>query len=148
MLQPPADSLGANHSIMTTFNLSAPYVEALDAQSLDRLATYFYRHARLDPLLAQLFANVPGDHLKHVADFISDVLADLYERGETQDWDPHLLARHLGCYVTLAQRRRWMDLLLESADAVGLPQYPAFRSALGDYLEWGSRLALRDSLMC
>ena len=133
---------------MTNVNLFAPYVEALDTRSLDRLATHFYTRARLDPLLAPLFAKVPGDHLKHVADFISDVLADLYERGEAGDRDQHLLARHLGCYVTLAQRRRWMDLLLESADAVGLPEYPTFRSALGDYLEWGSRLAMRDALMC
>jgi hemoglobin len=38
-----------------------------------------------------------------------------------------------------------MTLLLESADAVGLPNDPEFRSALVSYIEWGSRLAVINS---
>jgi hemoglobin len=41
-------------------------------------------------------------------------------------------------------RKRWMTVLLESADAVGLPD-PEFRSALVSYIEWGSRLAVINS---
>ncbi len=43
------------------------------------------------------------------------------------------------------QRRRWMTLLLETADEIGLPSDPEFRSALVAYLEWGSRLAVINS---
>jgi hemoglobin len=39
-----------------------------------------------------------------------------------------------------------MTLLLESADAVGLPDDPEFRSALVSYIEWGSRLSGCDEL--
>jgi len=38
-----------------------------------------------------------------------------------------------------------MTMLLESADAVGLPDDPEFRSALVSYIEWGSRLAVINS---
>jgi hemoglobin len=36
-------------------------------------------------------------------------------------------------------------LLLETADELGLPDDPEFRSALVGYLEWGSRLAVNNS---
>ena len=36
-------------------------------------------------------------------------------------------------------------MLLESADAVGLPADPEFRAAFVGYLEWGSRLAVLNS---
>jgi hemoglobin len=38
-----------------------------------------------------------------------------------------------------------MSLLLETADDLGLPDDPEFRSALVGYLEWGSRLAVLNS---
>jgi hemoglobin len=36
-------------------------------------------------------------------------------------------------------------LLAETADEVGLPDDPEFRSAFVAYLEWGSRIALANS---
>ncbi|MGP4018297.1 hypothetical protein [Saccharopolyspora sp. 5N708] len=33
-------------------------------------------------------------------------------------------------------------MLLDTADEVGLPDDPEFRSAFAAYLEWGSRMAL------
>jgi hemoglobin len=56
-----------------------------------------------------------------------------------------MLGRHLRWHLTREQRQRWMALLLESADAVGLPSDPEFRSAFVAYLEWGTRLAVIDS---
>jgi hemoglobin len=38
-----------------------------------------------------------------------------------------------------------MNLLLETADDLKLPDDPEFRSALVGYLEWGSRLAVQNS---
>jgi hemoglobin len=38
-----------------------------------------------------------------------------------------------------------MDLLLDCADEVGVPDDPEFRSALVGYLEWGTRLAVLNS---
>ena len=56
-----------------------------------------------------------------------------------------MVARHLGRHLTQEQRVRWMQRLFESADAVGLPSDPEFRSALVAYFEWGSRLAVINS---
>jgi hemoglobin len=56
-----------------------------------------------------------------------------------------MISQHLNRHLTQEQRRRWLELLLASADATGLPDDPEFRSALVAYLEWGSRLAVLNS---
>ena len=43
------------------------------------------------------------------------------------------------------QRARWMTLLLECADEIGVPSDPEFRSAFVASLEWGTRLAVINS---
>src|SRR5438046_1758035 len=56
-----------------------------------------------------------------------------------------MISRHLDRHLTQPQRTQWVRLLLETADEVGLPDDPEFRSALVAYLEWGSRLAVLNS---
>jgi hemoglobin len=56
-----------------------------------------------------------------------------------------MIKAHLERQLTESQRRRWFDLLLSTADEVGLPADPEFRSAMVGYLEWGSRLAVVNS---
>lgn len=52
-----------------------------------------------------------------------------------------MLRRHLNRNITEAQRRRWIELLVDAADAVGLPDDAEFRAAFMGYIEWGTRLA-------
>jgi len=56
-----------------------------------------------------------------------------------------MVAKHLGRHLTNEQRKRWMTLLLDTADELNLPDDPEFRSSLVGYLEWGSRLATVNS---
>ena len=56
-----------------------------------------------------------------------------------------MVAKHLNRHLTEQQRKRWIALLLETADARGLPSDPEFRSALVGYLEWGTRIAVINS---
>jgi hemoglobin len=56
-----------------------------------------------------------------------------------------MVQQHLGRHLTQDKRRRWVALLLETADELGMPDDPEFRSALVGYLEWGSRLAVINS---
>ncbi|MGC7096681.1 hypothetical protein ACPZ19_18550 [Amycolatopsis lurida] len=46
-----------------------------------------------------------------------------------------MVGRHLGRALTERQRRRWVTLLMDTADEVGLPADPEFRSAFAAYLE-------------
>jgi hemoglobin len=45
----------------------------------------------------------------------------------------------------LKGERRWVALLLEAADEVGLQDDAEFRASFVGYLEWGSRLAVINS---
>lgn len=56
-----------------------------------------------------------------------------------------MVRKHLSKQLTEAERKHWMNLLLDTADEVGVPTDPEFRAALVGYLEWGSRLAVLNS---
>jgi hemoglobin len=88
---------------------------------------------------------MPSDHPRHVAMFIAEVFGGPASYSAERGGHPHMIAEHLGRHLTQEQRRRWLELLLASADAVGIPDDPEFRSALVAYLEWGSRLAVLNS---
>jgi len=112
---------------------------------LNQLTEKFYERVLVDELLRPLFGEMPADHPRHVADFIGEVMGG--EAGYTASRGGHatMLQHHFGRNISEEQRRRWVTLLLDTADEVGLPADPEFRSALAAYLEWGSRLAVINS---
>ena len=132
---------------MADANDSTPtlYEWAGGMAALEKLTAHFYERVHRDPLLEPVFASMPGDHPKHVAQFIAEVFGGPTSYSGARGGHPHMVSRHLGRHLTDEQRKRWLTLLLESADAVGLPDDPEFRSALVAYLEWGSRLAVLNS---
>src|SRR6185295_10284619 len=111
-------------------------------EPLNRLTTRFYEHVKDDPRLAPVFAHMGADHPSHVAAFLAEVLGGPTAYSEQRGGHPHMIQRHLHRHLTQEQRRRWVSLLLETADELSLPDDPEFRSALAGYLEWGSRLAV------
>ena len=115
------------------------------AGALSRLTGAFYAHVREDPLLAPLFAQMSPRHPEYVALWLGEVLGGPPAYSEQRGGYPHMLSRHLGRALTEQQRARWVRLISESADEVGLPADPEFRSAFVSYLEWGSRIALANS---
>jgi hemoglobin len=114
-------------------------------EALNRLMTRFYEHVRADAMLAPIFARMSGDHPLHVAAFVGQVLGGPATYSEQYGGHPHMIRQHVNRRLTQEQRRRWMSLLLETADELKLPDDPEFRSALVGYLEWGSRLAVINS---
>ena len=56
-----------------------------------------------------------------------------------------MMSHHLGLAITEVQRRRWVNLMMDAADTVGLPDDPEFRAAFVGYVEWGTRIALANS---
>jgi hemoglobin len=81
-----------------------------------------------------------------VAQFVTEVFGGpaLYT-GERKGSHALMVAHHVNRHLTEAQRRRWVGLLLDTADEIGIPDDPEFRSALLGYLEWGSRIAVINS---
>jgi|SRR6266853_352598 len=106
---------------------------------LDRLMTRFYERVRQDAILAPLFAQMASDHPHSVALFVAEVLGGPKAYSQERGGHPHMIQRHLNRHLTQEQRAQWVRLLLATADEIGVPDDPEFRSALVGYLEWGSR---------
>jgi len=106
----------------------------------------FYQKVMKDAVLREVFKNMSEDHARHVAHFVMEVFGGpkLYT---TSDNGSHatMVRHHVGKMLDDTKRRRWLELLLETADEMKLPDDPEFRSALVAYLEWGSRLAVINS---
>jgi hemoglobin len=113
--------------------------------AFERLTDAFYRKVLKDDLLKALFGHMHPEHPKFVAMWLAEVFGgpDRYTTG--RGGYPYMLARHLGKAITEPQRRRWINLLADAADEVGLPDDPEFRAAFIGYIEWGTRLAEANS---
>jgi hemoglobin len=115
-------------------------------QALEKLFSTFYEKVLRDELLGPVFKNMSQEHSRHVAHFIGEVFQGPKVYTE-QDKGSHsqMVAHHIGKMLDDAKRKRWIHLLLETADEIELPGDPEFRSAFVAYLEWGSRLAVINS---
>lgn len=111
-------------------------------ERLKALFAEFYRRVPDDAVLGPVFATMDAHHSAHVAAFVGQVFGGPPDY--TADGGSHaaMIRRHMGKHLTQEQRKRWIVLLLETADDVGVPADPEFRAALVGYLEWGSRLAV------
>src|SRR5687767_13022804 len=114
--------------------------------SFEDLFAAFYKKVMKDDLLSPVFSNMSAEHAKHVAHFVSEVFGGpkLYSEGDKGS-HASMVAHHIGKNLDEKKRKRWIALLLETADELGLPDDPEFRSSLVGYLEWGSRLAVNNS---
>ena len=114
--------------------------------TFEKLTEGFYAKVSDDEMLGDLFRDMSSEHSKYVAHFLSEVLGGpkLYT-GESKRSHAHMISRHVGRKLDETQRKRWVQLFLESADEIGMPNDPEFRAALVGYLEWGSRMAVTNS---
>lgn len=114
-------------------------------EALERLTDAFYREVLKDDLLEPLFGHMHPEHPKFVAMWLAEVFGGPNHYTTERGGYPHMLSKHLGKAITEAQRRRWINLLADAADEVGLPDDPEFRAAFMGYIEWGTRLARANS---
>jgi hemoglobin len=133
---------------MTTINVPTLFEWIGGIELLEKLFQRFYDRVPADPVLAPVFAQMSPEHFQTVAHFVAEVLGGppLYS-GDQRHGHSTMIAKHLARHLTNTQRKRWMNLLLDTADELKLPDDPEFRSALVGYLEWGSRLAVLNSAM-
>ena len=121
------------------------YQWAGGSDAFEALCAAFYRRVTADDLLAPLFARMAPDHARYVALWLAEVFGGPAEYTAERGGYPAMLGHHLGRSITEAQRRRWVNLMMDAADEVGLPTDPEFRAAFVGYLEWGTRIALSNS---
>jgi len=115
-------------------------------ETFEKLFTTFYQKVLGDDLLSPLFKNMSPEHVKRVSHFVAEVFGGP-ESYTTEDKGSHteMVGKHIGKMLTEERRQRWMQLLLQSADEIGLKSDPEFRSAFVGYFEWGTRLAVINS---
>ncbi|MFI1382203.1 group II truncated hemoglobin [Embleya sp. NPDC020886] len=121
------------------------YEWAGGAPAFERLFGTFYERVAEDEILAPVFANMDPRHAEHVAAWLGEVFGGPSVYSAELGGHRHMASRHLGRGITETQRRRWVTLLLETADDVDLPADPEFRGVLAYYLEWGTRMAIMYS---
>ena len=122
------------------------YEWAGDMQTFEVLFTKFYEKVLQDDLLADVFKNMSAQHIMHVSHFVAEVFGGekLYTN---KDGGSHskMIGKHIGKMLTEEKRQRWVQLLLQTADEIGLKSDPEFRSAFVGYIEWGTRIAVVNS---
>lgn len=115
-------------------------------ERFEHLTERFYAKVQSDEVLSKIFEHMSSAHAKHVAHFIAEVFGGgtLYTEGD-EGSHAKMVQQHMGKMLTEDLRKRWLNLLLETADEIALADDPEFRSAFVGYLEWGSRLAIINS---
>jgi hemoglobin len=115
------------------------------ASAIGGLTDRFYVKVKADPLLAPIFAHMDDKHPHYVAQFLSEVFGGPADYSAERGGHAHMLSRHFARHLTEPQRRRWVALLVDTADECDIPGDPEFRSAFAAYLEWGTRIAVITS---
>ena len=121
------------------------WADGVDA--FEKLTEVFYTKVLADELLEPIFRHMDAEHAKHVAHFLAEVLKGpkVYSNEYGEDALKHMVGKHIGKHLTENQRKRWADLLMESANDIGLPDDPEFRSTFVAHIEWGTRVAVLNS---
>jgi hemoglobin len=115
-------------------------------EKLEPLFKLFYEKVFKDDLLMPVFKNMSPEHIQHVAHFIGEVFGGPKKYTEEDNGSHYkMVEHHIGKNLSEMQRKRWIELLLETADENSVPVDPEFRSALVAYLEWGTRIAVINS---
>ena len=113
--------------------------------AFERLFDQFYDKVLADDILEPVFKHMSPEHRLHVAHFVAEVLGGPKVYSESEGSHYKMIQKHLSKHLTQQHRKRWIELLLETADELNLPDDPEFRSAFMAYLEWGTRIAVISS---
>jgi hemoglobin len=114
-------------------------------QVFEQLTNVFYKKVLQDELLEPVFKHMSQQHQLHVAHFIAEVFGGLAIYSTEEGNHFKMIQKHLSKHLTEEHRKKWVQLLIESADEIHLPDDPEFRSAFLAYIEWGTRIAVLNS---
>ena len=113
--------------------------------TFEKLTEVFYKKVLNDELLEPIFKHMSPQHQMHVAHFIAEVFGGPKTYSTEEGSHFKMIQKHLSKHLTELHRKRWMQLMMETADEINLPDDPEFRSAFIAYFEWGTRIAVINS---
>jgi hemoglobin len=113
-------------------------------EALHRLEQLFYDSVLTDPLLQPLFGAGQPDHVDHLTAFTAESCGGP-DRFSRDLGFAHLISVHRGLKISEEQRRRFVELYMAALDAAAMPSDPAFREAVREHVEFGSRVAMQNS---
>ncbi len=113
--------------------------------ALHRLEQIFYDSVLVDPLLQPLFGTGRPEHVDHLTAFTAESFGGP-DRFSRELSFAHLIAVHRGLRITEEQRQRFVELYMTALDAARMPSDPAFRDAVHEHIEFGSKVAMQNSL--
>jgi hemoglobin len=127
--------------------IPTPYEWAGGIEKFEELTKVFYDKVLKDEILEPVFRDMSPQHSKYVAAYLSEGFMgpNFYSAEIGENAVPHMVSKHLDKHLTETHRKQWMKLILESADEIGMPSDPEFRSVLVGHLEWGTRIAVMFS---
>ncbi|WP_344110518.1 group II truncated hemoglobin [Kribbella alba] len=104
----------------------------------------FYTDVLADPLLQPLFGSGRPEHVDHLTAFDAESFGGPDDFSRSVGF-AQLIDAHRGLAIAEPQRVRFVELYLAAADKAGLPADHAFRTALREHVEFGSRVAVQNS---
>lgn len=113
-------------------------------RALHRLEDAFYTSVLHDPVLQPLFGAGRPEHVDHLTAFTAESFGGPDRFTRTLGF-AHLIAVHRGLKITEEQRRRFVELYLNALDTARMPADTAFREAVREHVEFGSRVAMQNS---
>jgi hemoglobin len=114
-------------------------------EALHRLEDTFYTSVLKDPLLQPLFGAGQPQHVDHLTAFTAESFGGP-DRFTRELGFAHLIDVHRHLRITEEQRRRFVELYMASMDAADMPDDEDFREAVRSHVEFGSNVAMQNSL--
>jgi hemoglobin len=120
------------------------YAHAGGELALHRLEQIFYDSVLADPILQPLFGAGQPEHVEHLTMFTAESFGGP-DRFTRELGFQHLIDVHRGLQINEEQRQRFVELYLAALDAADMPSDQAFRDAVREHIEFGSRVAMQNS---
>jgi hemoglobin len=114
-------------------------------EALHRLEDTFYTSVLKDPLLQPLFGAGQPQHVDHLTGFTAESFGGP-DRFTRELGFAHLIDVHRHLRITEEQRQRFVELYMAAIEAVDLPDDQDFREAVRSHVEFGSKVAMQNSL--
>ncbi len=113
--------------------------------ALHHFVDLFCGHVRADPLLHPLFGDGKPERIGHLTAFTVECFGGVDTYTKKMGGFLGLIAAHRGLKIAEAQRLRFVELYMTTADEVGLPSDAPFREALRSHVEFGPEVAKQNS---